>query len=94
MLIITRKENDSLLIEVNGGTELIEIKINEISNNQVKLGMNAPSGCKIWRSEIYQTVQNNRQATKAALPDVKFTISALGDQSKKPLSTDSSIEKP
>ena len=63
MLVITRKVNDCLLIELEDG-QIVEIKITEISN-QVRLGITAPQGCKIWRKEIYQTVQANRQAVEA-----------------------------
>lgn len=59
MLVITRKENEALVIEVDG--ELIEIKVTEIGG-QVRLGIAAPERCKIWRKELYATVQANRQA--------------------------------
>lgn len=65
MLVITRKENEALVIEVDG--ELIEIKVTEIGS-QVRLGISAPERCKIWRKELYATVQANRQATQDAGP--------------------------
>lgn len=59
MLIISRKQGDSLLIDT--GSEQIEITITE-TGKQVRLGITAPEGCKIWRKELYQTMQENRQA--------------------------------
>lgn len=65
MLVISRKQNESIIIEQENGGELVEIQILS-SDNQVKLGISAPPGCKIWRRELYNTVQSNRTATKAA----------------------------
>lgn len=62
MLILTRKLDDSFLLELDGGAELIEVKVVELAGGQVRLGITAPEDCKIWRKEIYQTVQYNRQA--------------------------------
>lgn len=69
MLLLTRKEGESLIIEVEGLSEQIEIKIVDI-NNQVRVGVTAPKNCKIWREELYQTIQTNKQAaiSTTALP--------------------------
>lgn len=68
MLILTRKIDDSIIIEVEGQAEPIEIKITEMSASQVRLGITAPKGCRIWRSELMQTVQSNRQAATTDVP--------------------------
>jgi carbon storage regulator CsrA len=67
MLLLTRKEGESLIIEVEGLKEPIELKVVDI-NNQVKIGVTAPKECKIWREELYQTIQANRQAAVHELP--------------------------
>ncbi len=69
MLLLTRKEGESLIIEVEGLKEPIELKIVDI-NNQVRVGVTAPKECKIWREELYQTIQANKQAATvtATLP--------------------------
>lgn len=77
MLVITRKINESLVIEQENG-EMIEIKVIEIGN-QVRLGITAPQGCKIWRQELYQTVKENRNAAEAN----KATVQGLASQWKK-----------
>lgn len=59
MLVITRKENESIIIDL--GEEQIEIEIME-HGKQVRLGITAPQNYKIWRKELYTTVQQNRQA--------------------------------
>ena len=73
MLLLTRKDGESLIIEVEGLSEPIELKIVDI-NNQVRVGVTAPKACKIWREELYQTIQTNKQAasrTEAPKADLK-----------------------
>ncbi len=67
MLLLTRKEGESLVIEVEGLSEPIELKIVDI-NNQVRIGVTAPKNCKIWREELFQTIQANKQAASGDLP--------------------------
>ncbi|MCI8600799.1 MAG: carbon storage regulator [Oscillospiraceae bacterium] len=84
MLILSRKPNDSFLIEVEGQKEVIEIKITECANGQVRLGITAPQSCRIWRKELYQTVQFNRQAA-VELPasSLRQVISGLSGEEGK-----------
>ncbi len=65
MLVISRKQEESIVIEPENGGEPIEVKVISI-DNQVKLGISAPRGCKIWRNELYKTVELNRSAAVAA----------------------------
>lgn len=65
MLVISRKQEESIIIEPDQGGEPIEIKIISI-DNQVRIGINAPKGCKIWRNELYKTVELNRSAAEAS----------------------------
>ena len=76
MLLLTRKEGDSLLIEVEGLKEPIEIKIVDVSN-QVRVGVTAPKECKIWRNELYQTIQANRQAAAATTEIPKANLKSM-----------------
>lgn len=57
MLILSRKKGESLKI----GDE-IEIFITEIKGDKVRLGISAPQGMKISRTELYLTVENNKEA--------------------------------
>ncbi|MCL1804915.1 MAG: carbon storage regulator [Clostridiales bacterium] len=66
MLILSRKPNESLILEMEGLDEPVEIIVTELNANQVRLGFQAPAGCKIWRKELYQTIQYNKQAASAA----------------------------
>ena len=64
MLVISRKQEESIIIEPENGGDPIEIKIISI-DNQVKVGISAPRGCKIWRNELYRTIELNRSAAAA-----------------------------
>lgn len=81
MLVITRKLNDAIVIEQETG-ELIEIKLVEIGN-QVRLGITAPKGCKIWRKELYQTVLENRSAAEAPKETVRNLASKWKESQEK-----------
>lgn len=84
MLILTRKSGESFLLELPGG-ETIEIKVAELTAGQVRLGVTAPENCKIWRSELYQTVQSNRQAAGTASALKSLAAKLGGEGSRSPL---------
>ncbi len=81
MLILTRKLNESFVIERDD--EVVEIHVTELSNGQVRLGITAPDSCKIWRKELYQTVLSNRQAASASTLNLKEVVKSLGTMGKK-----------
>ncbi len=62
MLVVSRKADESIIIETEQG-EPIEIKLLSI-DNQVRIGISAPKGCKIWRKELFTTVEANRTAAE------------------------------
>ncbi|MBX3178576.1 MAG: carbon storage regulator CsrA [Candidatus Hydrogenedentes bacterium] len=58
MLVLTRKENESIMI----GND-IEIKVLDLKDNQVKLGIVAPRSVAVHRREVYLAIQaENAQA--------------------------------
>ncbi len=62
MLVLTRKENESIMI----GNE-IEVKVLDLKDNQVKLGIMAPRAVAVHRREVYLAIQaENAQAASAA----------------------------
>ena len=61
MLNLTRKSGEALVLD--GG---IEIKITEICGDQVRIGIEAPSDVKVYRKELYATIQENRLAAASA----------------------------
>ena len=65
MLILTRKSDESIMLNDN-----IEIKVLSIEDGKVKIGIEAPKSVDILRKEIYEEVEaENRDA--ANLPDLK-----------------------
>lgn len=79
MLILSRKPNESLLIESSDG--IIELVVTEITSGQVRLGIQAPQNCKILRKELAQTMQHNRMAAaKPSSTDLRSAIANLKNQ--------------
>ena len=66
MLVITRKEGESILI----GDD-IEITISKISDGSPKIAINAPREMPILRKELYKEVENEN------IESAKFDIELL-----------------
>lgn len=78
MLVIKRKESESVLI----GDE-IEIIISEISQDKVKLAINAPKNIKIARKELVETCEFNIKASgKISKLDVNNIRNNLKERQK------------
>lgn len=52
MLVLTRKRNESIIIN-----DTIELTVLAIDGDQIKLGINAPKDVDIHRKEIYLQIQ-------------------------------------
>lgn len=66
MLILTRKTNESIIINDN-----IEIVVVGIEEGKVKLGIKAPKEIDIHRKEVYETIQEeNKQAANTKSIDI------------------------
>ncbi|MGD9569209.1 MAG: carbon storage regulator [Sedimentibacter sp.] len=75
MLVIKRKVSESILI----GDD-IEIIISEISQDKVKIAINAPKEVKITRKELAETCEFNIDASEKIN---KITLNNIIDQLKK-----------
>jgi carbon storage regulator len=71
MLVLTRKENESIMI----GNE-IEVKVLDLKDNQVKIGIVAPRSVTVHRREVYLAIQaeNAQAATAAPLDGISHLI--------------------
>ncbi|AOZ97363.1 carbon storage regulator, CsrA [Butyrivibrio hungatei DSM 14810] len=59
MLALSRKKNESIVINNN-----IEVTVLDIRGDQIKLGISAPKDVPIYRKEVYIQIQNeNKEAT-------------------------------
>ena len=72
MLVLTRKKGDGVVVGDN-----IIIKILDVSNDRIRIGIDAPPNIKISRSELYDTEKFNIQAAVN-----KPTSKLLSDMSK------------
>ncbi len=61
MLVLTRKENESIMI----GND-IEVKVLDLKDNQVKIGVVAPRAVAVHRREVFLAIQ--AENAQAALP--------------------------
>lgn len=62
MLILSRKLDESIIIDGN-----IEIKIVSIDENRVRIGINAPSNVEVHRKEVFEKIkEENIQAANTA----------------------------
>lgn len=60
MLVLTRKKEQSIVINDN-----IEITIIDIQGDQVRVGINAPKSVSIYRKEIFLEIQEeNKKASE------------------------------
>lgn len=60
MLILTRKKDESIIINGN-----IEIQIMSIEEGKVKIGIEAPKDIEIFRSEVFEKIESaNQEASK------------------------------
>ncbi|MCK4257411.1 MAG: carbon storage regulator CsrA [Halanaerobiales bacterium] len=71
MLILTRRKDESILIGDN-----IKIKILDVQNNNVKIGIEAPKELTILREELVLEVQRENQRA------VQIDLNILGEASK------------
>lgn len=62
MLVLTRKLNQTIIIQDN-----IRVKIIEVADGAVKIGIDAPREILIYREEVFEEIQKENQRA-AELP--------------------------
>ena len=76
MLALSRKLNQSIIVNDN-----IEITVLEIKGDQIKIGIDAPKSVPIYRKEIYAQIKDsNTEAMNTATPEM---LSQLANFSNK-----------
>lgn len=66
MLILTRKIDESIIIDGN-----IEIKIVELDDGKVKIGIEAPRHIEIFRKELYERIEEENKSAVNTRIDTK-----------------------
>ena len=61
MLILTRRVGETIIIG-----EDVAVTVLGVQGNQVRVGVNAPKEVSVHREEIYERIQQEKQAGKAA----------------------------
>jgi len=61
MLVLSRKQNESIKIGDN-----ITLTVVEIRGNKVRLGIDAPDNVAVHRQEIWATIQAEKEAQPSA----------------------------
>jgi carbon storage regulator len=57
MLVLSRKKNESIVID-----DHITITVVEIRGDKVRLGIDAPKDITVHRREVYEAIQSQAQA--------------------------------
>lgn len=78
MLILSRKENESIHIGKN-----IKIKVVSIEKGSVKLGLDAPDDMLILRDELAQAVEDENIKASSNIPTSSEKLKSLFDRLKK-----------
>lgn len=60
MLVLSRKKNESIIINDN-----ITLTVVEIRGDKVRLGIDAPKEVTVHRREVYEAIQNQSNAREA-----------------------------
>lgn len=66
MLILSRKKEESLIINGN-----IEIKILEVVNGNVKLGVVAPKEVQVHRKEVFDKIKQENKESSRTVKSIK-----------------------
>ncbi len=71
MLVLTRKENESIMIG-----DSIEVKLLDVKEHQVKIGIAAPKHIAVHRKEVYLAIQaeNKQAAAPTEVDDISKLI--------------------
>ena len=65
MLVLSRKKNESIVINND-----ITIVVVEIRGDKVRLGVEAPKEVPVHRREVYEAIRRNAGLTQSEAPEV------------------------
>lgn len=62
MLVLSRKKNESIIINGN-----IEIKVIELDDGKVRIGIEAPKNIEIHRKEVFDLIASENKAAASSM---------------------------
>ncbi len=71
MLVLSRKKNESIVINDD-----ITIVVVEIRGDKVRLGVEAPKEVPVHRNEVYEAIRRNQTPSETAAPVEQDTTGA------------------
>ena len=71
MLVLSRKKNESIVINDD-----ITIVVVEIRGDKVRLGVEAPKEVPVHRNEVYEAIRRNQQPTGQSVVEPDTTTGA------------------
>ena len=72
MLVLTRSENQSIMIDHD-----VVVTILEIRGDQVRVGIQAPSDVGIYREEIFTALEDTDRGTPSSSDDAVRSLDSL-----------------
>lgn len=69
MLVLSRKKGESIMIGHD-----IELIVIDVDGEQVKLGIQAPKHVRVYRKEVYRSIQESNKEASAAKLSLKDLI--------------------
>ena len=75
MLVLSRKKNESIVINDD-----ITIVVVEIRGDKVRLGVEAPKEVPVHRNEVYEAIRRNEQAGGQSPASEADATGAAGDK--------------
>lgn len=81
MLILTRKKEESIIINGN-----IEIQIISIEEGKVKIGIEAPKDIEIYRSEVFEKIEAANQEASKSQASIKVLSEKMRNSKKNSIS--------
>lgn len=71
MLILTRKLNESIIVQFSDGT-IVAFQIAKIDNDRVKIGIDAPQKVRIFRQEVYNAIKESNFSAQVKTSDTEI----------------------
>lgn len=73
MLVLTRKQNESIVIN-----DVVKVTVIEIRGDKVRLGIDAPREIQVHRQEVYELIHGKRPDALRQMPPAASPVPPPG----------------